>query len=215
MGYGNGENGHGCTPEELMNIFRQLETLIDEDIELDKFNYFTIFLRRFAEDHLSDMLTNILFFQLNQFTIEQCNRLGIQLSSRTDKTYYHWTKEFNWTRYNGECLLIDNKLILLVPKNIVQHRYPFSASDFFKKEISKVIQEELSSYVNGKKVKPTKKKIYEDVRNEGFDYLQKDIEYLKRRSEYLSNYNRYLEESYINEDHTLTDEFLDLILKSN
>jgi len=209
LGYGNGDNGRGSEANELLRIFNQFKDFFEDNVEFSKINYLPIFLRGFAEDHLSDMLTNILFFKLNEFTILQCKKLKIELSDKTDKDYYFWSTEYGWTKYNGKCLLMDNKLILLVPKNIIVNKYPFSARDFFTKVISNTIQEERIKIINGKSSKPTKKRIKKEMKEENISELDKDIEYYKKDPTILEDYNQKLLDLYRLGKFNLSDTFLD------
>lgn len=212
LGYGNGENGRGCEAKELLRIFDQFKDYFEDNIEFSKINYLPIFLRGFAEDHLSDMLTNILFLELNKYTISQCEVLNIELSDKTEKNYFYWSIEYGWVKYNGRCLLIDNELILLVPKNVLVNKYPFSARDFFTKTISNTIQEERTKIINGKTTKPTKKTIRKEMKDENVSILDKDIEYYKKDPNKLEEYNQELINLYKSGKFSLSDSYFDWIV---
>lgn len=77
LGYGDGDNGKGNTAEGLMKKFSALDSLIDYIPNMSKPEDLTIFLPNFAEDGLSDLLTNILHKQLNEFTLSQLNKFEI------------------------------------------------------------------------------------------------------------------------------------------
>ena len=155
------------------------------------------------------MLTNILFLELNKYTISQCEELNIELSDKTEKNYFYWSIEYGWVKYNGRCLLIDKELILLVPKNVLVNKYPFSSRDFFTKAISNTIQEERTKNINGKTTKPTKKTIRKEMKDENVSILDKDIEYYKKDPKKLEEYNQELINLYKSGKFSLSDSYFD------
>ena len=77
LGYGNGNNGKGKTVTGLLDTFHQLDLLFGNGINLSSPSDLAILIPRFAEDCLSDMLTNILLNELYSFTYLQCQKYGI------------------------------------------------------------------------------------------------------------------------------------------
>jgi len=78
LGYGCGNNGRGNTAQGLLEIFSPLEYLLKEILTVNKAEDLPVLLPNFADDGLSDLLTNILHEQLNKFTLLQLNKYGIK-----------------------------------------------------------------------------------------------------------------------------------------
>lgn len=91
LGYGRGDNGKGNTAEGLLDIFAPLENLIQEIPTMEKAEDLPLLIPGFAEDGLSDLLTNILHVQLNAFTMQQIHKYG--LKSNGNACFWSWDKE--------------------------------------------------------------------------------------------------------------------------
>ena len=78
LGYGRGDNGKGNTKQGLLNIFSPLDSLLQDISTIKKAEDLAVLIPDFAEDGLSDLLTNVLHDQLNQFTSEQMKKYGIE-----------------------------------------------------------------------------------------------------------------------------------------
>lgn len=162
LGYGNGDNGKGNTAEGMMTILAAVPDLIAKGIQMESPIDLPLFVSDFAEDGMSDMLINILYKELSEFTVQQCKKHGISTSS-IDTVRYYWDINTNsWQCYSGDCLKIDGKIILLIPKNIVRKRYYYNTEQYFNSVIVSRIQEEKTHYLNGRVVTPRKEDIYED-----------------------------------------------------
>lgn len=162
LGYGSGLNGKAKTAFGMIETFRGLQELIDANISLEKAIDLPIFIQGFAEDCLSDMLTNILFLQLSKFTISICKKHSYSLKKVSSPHYYWDMTDHLWKEYDGEGMFVNGNLILLVPKDIVRHNYYYNADQYFRSVILERIQEERTTYdTNGKAIKPTKKSIKE------------------------------------------------------
>lgn len=134
LGYGNGRNGHGNTPEGLIEDFKPLEEYINEIDTISESIDICVLIVGFNEDGLSDMLTNILHLHLNDYTLEILDSYGIKPNSQD--TFYFWNEELlEWKQATMPCYKIDNKKILLTPKRIVRRRYLFSANHFLQSVI--------------------------------------------------------------------------------
>lgn len=135
LGSGNGNNGNCKTAEGMYETFKVIPSLIQKNINLTHAIDLQLLIKGIAEDRLSDIITNALFKVLNDFTIEQCNKYGIPLQTKKDE-YFYWNEKLNnWTKYEGEFLVIEGKVILLVPKNFVRRKYFYNASQYFSKVI--------------------------------------------------------------------------------
>lgn len=173
LGYGSGNNGKAKTAGGMVETFKPLQALIDSNIPLSKAIDLPIFIRDFAEDCMSDMLTNILFSVLSQYTIEQCQKYAVPLSE-IPRRYHFWDrKTHSWKLYEGLGLLINGSPILLVPKQIVRHCFYYNADQYFRSIILERKQEEQTTYSSdGKESKPTKKYLRKTLLKSHSDILE-------------------------------------------
>lgn len=134
LGYGRGDNGKGNTPEGLIQIFKPLETLIHEISSIGISQDLPVLIPGFAEDGLSDLLTNILHAELNDFTLQQMQKYNILPNSSTD--FYTWdTESAKWAHIESPCFRYGKDELLLVPKQIVRKNYLFGVGQYFKRVI--------------------------------------------------------------------------------
>lgn len=160
LGYGSGSNGKAKTAFGMIETLSGLQELADARLPLEKAIDLPIFIRDFAEDCLSDMLTNVLFLQISEFTISVCNTHSYPLKKVNSPHYYWDIADHVWKEYVGEGMFVDGNLILLVPKDIVRHNYYYNADQYFRSVILERMQDERTIYdTNGKAIKPSKKSI--------------------------------------------------------
>lgn len=213
LGYGNGNNGKANTPEGMVATFSSLSGLIDKNIPMSEACDLPIFIENFAEDRLSDMLTNILFNELNKFTLLQCKKYGVQNGARMEKIngQFYWDCGTHaWQSYVDEGLFEGDKLILLVPKMIVCQSLYYSPEQYFHSVILDRKQKETIFYDDkGKEHKKYKKDIRENIL-ENATLLEVNIYETSKHPEYLNEY--HLEEQYNYSNRTLSDEKLDSIV---
>ena len=135
--------GKGTRPENLFSIFRSIadQQLAEKDI-IKKPADVAIFVRNFAEDRMSDLITNVIRRQLSDFTIEQCRKHGIKLeSSKMDIGVYCDVEVKQWKRLVDYPLVVRNTRILLVPKNAVRRSYILSADQYISKFVLEYYQD--------------------------------------------------------------------------
>lgn len=102
LGYGNGDNGKVKTAEGMISTFKSVDDLFKKGICFSDPIDLPIFIENFAEDCLSDMLTNILFKVLNEYTLTQLSHYGIQ-PQYAKHEYYYWNIEtHSWTLYTDQ-----------------------------------------------------------------------------------------------------------------
>lgn len=209
LGYGNGRNGKAKTPGGMLETFRSIPNLLEKGINLTYASDLPIFIEHFAEDCLSDMLTNILLKHFMEFTLQQCEKYKVATASTSEELFY-WDITTGWTKYTGPCLMHENRLLLLVPKNIVRNRYYFSANQFFSRVILSRMQEESANRdANGKAQKDSKKDIRKRV--QGNESVLTSVKRLTLADpSYLPEYHRILPVLY--KDKGMPDELLDKIL---
>ena len=135
--------GKGNTEKGLLNIFKNIKGLLDENLIVNTMDT-CVFIEDFAEDGMSDLVTNILRKQLYDFTVSQCEKFNIALSDDICELGYFWDDvEKKWDVLYGKPLMNEHKVgaILLVPKTIVRNAYRYSIGQFFQMKILTDIQE--------------------------------------------------------------------------
>lgn len=86
-------------------------------------------------DNISDVVTNIIRYELIKYTQEQCDLYGIPMIKTQTKVFWDETKK-DFTQKNDERLLVvAGKKILLVPKKILRRKLSINYSDFYSKGI--------------------------------------------------------------------------------
>ena len=82
----------------------------------------------------SDLLTNIIHSELNDFTLTQMNKYNIAPNSTT--TFYSWDSSLqNWVQVESPCYRYGKDELLLVPKQIVRKNYLFGIGQYFERII--------------------------------------------------------------------------------
>lgn len=211
LGYGNGKNGKAKTPMGMLNTFKSVDDLFKRGICFSHPIDLPIFIEDFAEDCLSDMLTNILSQLLNDYTVEQCARYGIQ-PQNTDQSYYYWnTETHSWELSKSQMIIIDKAVILLVPKHIICKNYYYNAEQYFRMIISERIQQRKTTVnSDGKEIKPYKKDIKFDELAKYETIREMDIAHTISDPSTLTEYHARMPQSYTNR--YLTDDELDDIV---
>ena len=211
FGYGNGNNGKAKTPQGMIQSFESVSNLFEKGLPLSKACDLPLFIRDFAEDCLSDMLTNILLKHLMDFTVEQCQKYHYPTQNAPEGLFY-WDPDLDdWVEYTGQCMMYKGKLLLLVPKEIVRNRYCFTINQFFSRVILSRLQDQ-TAYVdmNGKPQKTSKKVLRKKVLH-GEKVTTVAQIMASDDPSYLSDYHEKLPLFYI--DKAFSDEKLDSIVK--
>lgn len=211
LGYGNGKNGKGNTAKGLLEIFQPLEQLISEIRTIGKAGDLPLLLTGFAEDGMSDLLTNILHECLNEFTLEQMNKYGI--TSNEEKVFYTWNILHNkWEKVKKPAYFVDGKEFLLVPKLIVRKSYLFGVNQYFTRIIlERVIDEGGYRDANGKSI--PKKDIVKSKRYSGKHWQYNEvIKYTVEHNDALDEYHHKLPGFYMENGRSMTDEDLDRVI---
>lgn len=211
LGYGNGRNGKCKTAEGMVQTFNCLSDLIEQGICFSHPMDLPIFIDNFAEDCLSDIITNVLFKVLNAFTLKQCKKNNIKTQDIT-KPFYYWNNELGfWDLYNGKCLMYKNELILLVPKNILRKKFCYNSSQFFSKIIlEKIKQDRAEVDAKGKTHYPTKKSLTAELKAPGTSYRQASVDFTIIYPNLVGVFHNSFASTYKDKD--LTDNQLDSLL---
>jgi len=211
LGHGNGDNGKAKTTEGMIGTFVGVESLFSKRVNLSHPIDLPLFIKGFAEDCLSDMLTNILFKVLNDFTLLQCEKYGVS-PSKVPKEYYYWDIHTrDWMLYQGNCLVIRNKVILLVPKWFIRKRFYYNANQYFSRIILEKLQQD-NAWIDkkGKVKKPSKKSLKHEILQGGRSVVLAAIEYTKKDPSLLDGYHSRIPRFYA--DKGMNDEMLDNVL---
>ncbi len=166
--------GKGSKPDSLNKIFRSVadKCLIEKGI-VQKPSELCIFVNNFAEDRMSDLVTNIIRGQLYKFTIQQCEKLGIHLSQEQCNLGQYWDISLKiWQPLIGNALILEGRKILLVPKIIVRRKFIISVSQYIQKHVltyrqsfhlakrTELVHRRYSKKKGYYYVPPTKKEVY-------------------------------------------------------
>ena len=193
FGYGKGNNGKGHTAEGLMQTFNPLEGLIQKIKSINRPVDLAILLPKFAEDGLSDLLTNILHKNLNEYTTQQLRKYGIRPNSTTQ--FWYWEPSLlKWKIKSAPSYTINNQELLLVPKEIVRVRYLFSIRQYFTRIILTRYQKQ--SYRNGMK-KLSKQDILASLRSNTPNWIYETVKkHTEKSPSFLAEYHIMLPQFY-------------------
>lgn len=210
LGYGRGDNGKGNTANGLLDIFAPLELLLQEISTMKKAEDLPLLIPNFAEDGLSDLLTNILHDQLNEFTLQQMKKYGIE--SNDSKDLWTWDREQScWKEIKRPSYCINGQELLIIPKQIVRKKYLFSTSQYFSRIILERIRDE-GGYMDGDKPIP-KKDVIKAKRFSG-EHWQYDesVSYTRENNDALNEYHQKLPSFYIENGFSMGDDELDELI---
>lgn len=211
LGYGRGDNGKGNTATGLLKIFRPIETLIKKIDTIGIAQDLTIFTPGFAEDGLSDLLTNIIHNALNNFTKEQMEKYGVEPND-TDSFYTWDLKSKSWILIESPCYRYGKHKILLIPKRIIRSNYLFNVGQYLSRII---LERERSKDLwlddKGKLIPKTeiKKQLRTDEKHWKYDYV---INYSIEYNDALDEYHRKLPSFYAEYGQPIDDSKLDEIV---
>lgn len=211
LGHGKGDNGKAKTTEGMIEAFNGVESLFSKKIKLSHPIDLPLFIKGFAEDCLSDMLTNVLFKVLNDFTLDQCEKHNVHIS-QVPEEYYYWDYLTNdWMPYKGNCLIVDSKVILLVPKWFVRKNFYYNVRQYFSRIILEKLQQEQAWTDKKGKVKfPSKKSLRDKIIYGDRSQYLTVIEYTEREPALLDLYHKRIPQFYV--DKGMNDEMLDRFL---
>lgn len=207
MGYGNGRNGKGKTAEGMKDILVDLHDLIRKGIKMEHPIDLPLFLKKFDKDCLSDMLINILYKDFSEFTLEQCRRYDIKTEPLNEECYYWDATTSSWQLYTGNCLRINGRVFIMVPKHIVRKGYYYNTSQYFNSMIATRIQADRTEYIDGRKYAPNKQDIREDEINTYGSLIQTARIHTENDPSYLADYHSNMSKAYSNRG--MTDDELD------
>ncbi len=188
--------GRGNTEDGLYEIFKGIDKYI-ESIKIQKLFELVLYVPNFAEDGMSDLLTNILYKELSEFTVQQCEKYGIKTMTCPELRYYWESETHTWEKYSGESLVIDGHIHLLVPKEIVQTHYRFTTDNFLRSVIVENICESEASYdKKGTKHRPRKEKIKQKLIRRYGSIFNTVLQFAENDNKLLKQYQKIVDEKY-------------------
>lgn len=210
FGYGCGNNGKGNTAQGLLEVFKPLEYLIKEIATVEKAEDLLVLMPNFAEDGLSDLITNILHEQLNRFTLLQMDKYEIRKMSPI--SFWTWDKkQCYWKKVERLSYCVDGQEVLVVPKHIVRKKYLFSTSQYFNRIILDRIRKEGGYMYAGKPI--SKRDVLKAKRYSG-EHWQYDevISYTQKHNDALREYHQKIQLFYNEYGHPMENEDLDELI---
>lgn len=198
LGYGNGFNGKGNTADGLIDVFEPLELLVKKIPTMSRPEDLKVFVPNFAEDGLSDLLTNIIHDELATFTAQMAERYSISSENKKLIEYWYWDDGLKkWVSKERMSYLYDGEELLLVPKEIVRKNYLFSAGQFLRSVIiSHMVQERTDSEGNHPTKGDMEKELrdsYHNLENWLYKIVCKETE---KNNGFLDEYHRGFLENY-------------------
>lgn len=203
LGYGNGENGKGKTKEGLLNCISGLFSLVHDIPTINRVQDIPVLVQGFAEDGMSDLLTNILHEPLNAFTQEQMS--AFRCPPQEEKAIWTFdasTKE--WIQVSRPCWYYNGKELLLVPNWIVRKNFLFKAHQYLCSIIVERIKTD-NGWNDLKKI-DVWKNLSRTCRHWEYDTV---IDYTRKYPEALSEYHDHIPHFYRRAHGCMTKEDLD------
>lgn len=190
-----------------------MEILIHEIKTIGKVQDLPVFIPGFAEDGMSDLLTNILHEQLNNFTLMQMKKWGIKSNGKV--TFYSWNeKTQRWQFVKKPSYLVNGKELLLVPKNIVRKNYLFGTGQYFTRIIVDRMREDGDWKDNEGKDIP-KKEVIKRLQYSSEHWLYDQvIGYSKKHNDALEEYHYRLSGFYSEHGQPMDNEEIDEVIYS-
>ena len=195
LGYGI-KFGRGNTEAGLYEIFQGIENFVSH-ISLSKAFDFVLLTPGFAEDGMSDLLTNVLYKELSDFTVAQCKKHGIEVQPCNKARFYWDLDSHQWKSYQGNSFILNGSPVVLVPKEIVQYRYRFSTDNYLRSVIVEHICEQKATYdKQGHKDRPAKDQIRSELINENGNVYKTIVHFSIDDPTFLEEYATIVEKKY-------------------
>lgn len=203
--------GHGNTEDGLIEIFKGIEDYI-KNINITKIFELVLYVPGFAEDGMSDLLTNILYQELSEFTLKECKKYNIPVKESPNERFYWDAKTHDWKKYQGKSLIVNNEIFLLIPKEIVQQRYRFTCDNFLRSVIVENICKDAATYDEKTKkiIRPPKDAVRERLIKENGTILNTIKRFAQNDSNLLKEYQEIVAQKY--KTLILSDKELDSII---
>lgn len=165
------------------------------------------------EDNISDIVTNLIRFQLIKYTQEQCNIHWINMRNNTPTWYYWNSKSLEWESSKEDILIINWKKVILVPKLFARKTLAINFSDYYNFEVLDFEQAlHLDAWTSlcktlksWKKIAPSKKALKDYHPNNKKQFI---YEFSKKHPKVLSDYKKKRSELYTSlSNETIVEDF--------
>lgn len=117
--------GKGCSPGMLADLFDEIHEkgIVAKSLLLEPYHSY-LFIEGFAEDRMSDLISNIILDVLCDFTKEQCDFLNIDtVCFESYRNYWDAVNHRWWTKDVWLPVDQSGEPIILVPKNFITNRF--------------------------------------------------------------------------------------------
>ena len=157
-----------------------------------------IFVKKFSEDRMSDLLVSLLKKELILYSLEQARLHGLKISDEVQRFDYWDVESHEWATFESQYVLVPNEsgveeLLILVPKSIASTRFLVNPSRY----ISVIFQHlQLSE---------------EHQRANGTPKSKKEL----RESEIVANYQKDKDKSYILDKTLISPEYYEAYYDSS
>ena len=157
-----------------------------------------IFVKKFSEDRMSDLLVSLLKKELILYSLKQARLHGLKISDEVQRFDYWDVESHEWATFENQYVLVPNEsgveeLLILVPKSIVSKRFLVNPSRY----ISVIFQHlQLSE---------------EHQRANGTPKSKKEL----RESEIVANYQKDKDKSYILDKTLISPEYYEAYYDSS
>ncbi|MDT0354766.1 hypothetical protein RJO15_03195 [Herbaspirillum huttiense F1] len=127
-------NGRGVANKQASEIFNSImQSKAIETGVLEHLEDFRIFVHGIGPDKVSDMTTNIIRFNLIEYTQNQCALHGIPLQAEVASGPFWNTLNRQWEWGHHDMLVIKGRPILLVPKCLVSLGRVYSFDRYYNR----------------------------------------------------------------------------------
>lgn len=155
-----GTKGKSLGNDDATKLFQYIvdSGAIDSGL-ISHVNDIKIFVDNISHDKISDLTTNVIRKHLIQYTQDQCNLHGIELTKSIATREYWDISSRTWVSSHEDMLVVNDEPILLIPKSIVCRKrgYVYDSSQYARHFVLNfLVSEELrmnTSLVNEKKMK--------------------------------------------------------------
>ena len=203
LGYGSGHNGKGKTPHGMRDSLNGLCRLANSIPSISRIQDISVFVEDFAEDCMSDLLTNILRLLLSQFTVSLMRSYGKEPAGK--HTIKSWDLQtHSWIETEQPYWTISGQKILLVPKWWVRKNHLFKAHQYLYGVIIERMRKD-AGYEGLAKIDVWKNM---ERDSEHWEYA-KVIEYTQKHPDALSEYHIRMPNYYNRSLGCMSDDELD------
>ncbi|WP_342551077.1 hypothetical protein MKX57_11245 [Lysinibacillus sp. FSL M8-0216] len=139
----NRPNGRGIGVDEAEKVFKHLyESKVIQNNIVGHFEDLVIFVDKIGKDKISDLTTNIIRKHLIDYTISQCELLGIPLEDNVPTGFYWNGEKLRWENGYEKGLVIGERVIILVPKWAVSYSNAYTKDYYAQHFVLNFMQNE-------------------------------------------------------------------------